>query len=98
MNNAINFDEIKTKLVETGLAYQEHADAATERVIFVEGEHLRDESISVEKVSAGWRVADLCKVLPVKFDLSQIPTENEDAVKAFFESQFPGVTVILRIL
>lgn len=94
----INFAKIKHTIVSQGLAYASDVDEATEKVVFVHGEHCRDESIIITRVMAGWRVAGLCKTISVKPDLDIMVAPNEDALRQLFQEKLPDATLFFEIL
>ena len=98
MNNAINFDEIKQQLVETGHCYQQDIDAATQQVISIEGEWNRDGSATITKTRAGWLVGNFIRTMPTSIQLPSVSNFDDAALKSAIESQFPGVMVKVNIL
>ena len=94
----INFQDIKTELVETGLAYQNDVDAATETVVVVDGQWNRDGSATITSTQAGWVVAGLLKVVPTKFDVPATSKFDKEGIKSALQQQFPGSRVIVRIV
>jgi len=92
----INFDQIKISLVEKGIALPLLAESATQKHILIQGEWNRDETITVIKVSAGWKIGDFVKTLPVKIEVPAINAQNIEQIKADMQSVY-GATVTVKI-
>lgn len=92
----INFAEIKTQLVEKGLAYPVMAENATQKYIVIEGVWNRDQTTEITKVGAGWKIGDFVKTLPVNINIPAINKQNIESVKSQLE-QDHNATIIFKI-
>ena len=93
----IDFAEIKTQIIENGLAYAEMTDSATQKYLVVEGLWNRDQTTTITKVSAGWKIGDFVKTLLVKVSIPEITKENIEFVKSQLQSQYDA-TVIIKMM
>ena len=93
----INFDQIKSELVEKGYCYESAANEATQKIVFIEGEWNRDGSATIKSTKAGWIIGDFPKVLPVSFDVQ--PTQGFDTSVIFDAAQkmFSDSKIIVKI-
>ena len=99
---SVDFEQIKASLIEKGLAYPESAAAATQKVIFVNGEWTRQGSAEITKTQAGWIVGDFAKCVPAKVDMPDLSgvSKNEiiPTIEAFVKNQYPDVMVRIKIM
>lgn len=93
----INFAEIKNNLVNAGLVTQEMAEAAQQTVIIVDGECNDDETVDIQKISAGFVVGDFNKCLKINSSAFTALSLTEKALKQHLQSQFPDAKIILKI-
>lgn len=94
----INFEEIRRELVNKGLAHENMATEATQKIVFVEGEWNRDGSATIKKTNAGWVVGDFPKVLPVKFDVPETSNFKKEPIQEAAQAMFPDAKIIVKIM
>lgn len=94
----INFQDIKNALVETGMAYQEMADEATQKVIIIEGEWSRDGSAIIKSTRAGWVIGSFPKTIPAQFDVPQTSSFNKAIISEALQAQYPDAKIIVKII
>ena len=93
----INFEEIRSELVQKGLAYENMANEATQKIVFVEGEWNRDGSATIKKTTAGWVVGDFPKTIQVKFQVPETSNFKEEPIQEAIQTMFPDAKVIVKI-
>lgn len=94
----VNFEEIRLLLISKGMAYEEMANSATQKIVFVEGEWNRDGSASIKKTSAGWVIGDFPKTIPAKFEVPETENFKEEPIQEALQIQFPDAKIIVKIL
>lgn len=93
----VNFEEIRTELVRQGLAHENMATEATQKIVFVEGEWNRDGSAIIKKTTAGWVIGSFPKVLPVKFDVPETSNFKKEPIQDAVQNLFPEAKIIVKI-
>ncbi len=91
----INFEQIKNELVVKGIAYQEMADVATQKIIDIAGERGRDGKVFNLKVRAGWKIGDFGKCLKVEHSIDE--NDTDDQIEMFYKNTYPDAKVYVNI-
>jgi len=93
----INFEQIKSELVQKGLCYESAASEATQKIVFIEGEWNRDGSAHIKSTKAGWIIGDFPKVLPVSFDVIATQGFDKSAILDAAQKMFSDAKIIVKI-
>jgi hypothetical protein len=93
----VDFEQIRIELVKEGLAHEDMANSATQKIVFVEGEWNRDGSASIKKRNAGWVVGDFSKTLPACFDVPDTSNFKKEPIATALQSMFPDAKIIVKI-
>lgn len=91
----INFDTLKAQLLKYELATPSAIEAATQKVICINGLWARDGRLLFDYAGAGWMIEGEPVVVKVREKFPH--DENPETIKEHFKDLYPGVRVFIEI-